>query len=182
MRNSRKYRQQGTVLVIGLILMAIMTLLGIMAMTTSTLEEKMASGAMDRNTAFQAAENGLRDAELYIFGNLTSGSGFTASCTGGLCLPSTTSTNVWDSVDWSGNIPITYGALTGAASISGVTTQPKYIIELLPDLPAGEGQGQAKGIAKSSSTGDGTAYRVTAMGWGKQPGTQVMLQSVFIKQ
>lgn len=173
--------QRGSVLIVTLMILVILTILGIAAMSSSTQEEKMSGGAMDQNIAFQAAESGLRDAEQYIFSSLTSTSAFSTGCTGGLCLPSITASNVWETVDWTGSIPLTYGASTAAAPVSGVLNQPKYIIELLPDLPASPGNSLSSTL-RSSSTGDGTAFRITAMGWGKQVGTQVMLQSIYVKQ
>jgi type IV pilus assembly protein PilX len=173
--------QRGSVLIVTLMILVMLTILGIAAMATSTQEEKMAGGTMDQNIAFQAAESALRDAEQYIYSSVTSTSGFSAACTGGLCLPSITASNIWETVNWTGSTPISYGASTAALPVSGVLTQPKYIIELLPDLPAAPGNSLSSTL-RSSSTGDGTAFRITAMGWGKQSGTQVMLQSIYVKQ
>jgi Tfp pilus assembly protein PilX len=76
---------------------------------------------------------------------------------------------------------LAYGAITLAPAIPGVISQPRYIVELLPDLPAGAGQSMTLTL-KTSATGGGTAFRITAMGWGKKQGTQVMLQSVYLKR
>ena len=61
-------RQNGAALVTGLIFLVILTLLGVTAMQTSIMEERMAGNARDRNIAFQAAEAALRNAEADIFG------------------------------------------------------------------------------------------------------------------
>lgn len=168
--------QQGATLIISLIILIIITMLGLTAMKTSILQEKMAGTNMDQSLAFQAAELTLRDAESHIFKDITSTSGFTAACTNGLCLPSTNATFVWDSLSWSGANTITYGAFTGAAVISSVATQPQYIIEILPSMrpPLGNSSG-----AKSINIG--TPYRITAKAVGRQSGTKVMLQSVYYK-
>lgn len=169
--------QQGAVLFVGLIMLIVVTLMGVVAMKSSTLQEKLAAGAMDQNIAFQAAESALRDAEIYINSSLTATSGFSAACTSGLCLPSTTPTSDWDAIiDWSSSaLPIIFGAQTAAPAIPGVARQPKYIIELLPDLPPPPGAS-----LKTGGSG-GTAFRITAMGWGKRSTTPVMLQSVYVK-
>ena len=52
-------RQQGIVLITGLVFLVILTLLSITAMSTNTLEERMAVNSQDVNRAFQAAESGL---------------------------------------------------------------------------------------------------------------------------
>ncbi|MEN8177072.1 MAG: PilX N-terminal domain-containing pilus assembly protein [Pseudomonadota bacterium] len=60
--------QQGSVLVISLILLLVMTLLGLSSMQTSVMEEMMAGNTKDQNLAFQSAEAALRDAEVRILG------------------------------------------------------------------------------------------------------------------
>ena len=59
-------KQRGVVLVVSLIMLLLMTLLSVSAMKTSLMEEKMAGNSRDVELAFQAAETGLRDAELWI--------------------------------------------------------------------------------------------------------------------
>lgn len=51
--------EQGIVLITGLVFLVILTLLSITAMTTNTLDERMAANSQDVNRAFQAAESGL---------------------------------------------------------------------------------------------------------------------------
>jgi len=176
-----RHAQRGAVLLVSVVLLFILTFLGLVAMKIATLEEKMSGAAMDKNVAFQAAESALRDGEQDVLNNLTSSSGFSAACMTGLCLPSTTAVAICDSISWTGGLPRNYGSYTGAAAIPDVLTQPKYIVELLPDLPAGAGNSLSSTL-RSSSTGGGTAFRITAVGWGKQSGTQVMLQSIYVKQ
>ena len=84
----------------------------------------MANNTKDGNTAFQAAEAGLRDAEADVTTNITSGTIFSASCTNGLCTPPSTwptpiSTDISKAIDWtvSGKTR-TYGSFTGAPQLS----------------------------------------------------------------
>ncbi|MDP2835105.1 MAG: PilX N-terminal domain-containing pilus assembly protein [Pseudomonadota bacterium] len=63
---SIKFRQSGAALITSLIFLTILTILGMSSLGTALLESRMAGNARDRNIAFQAAEMGLRDAELYI--------------------------------------------------------------------------------------------------------------------
>ncbi len=60
--------QQGIALVVGLIFLLLMTLIGVTAIQTTSLDERMAGNVRDRNLAFQAAEAALRDAEQDIRG------------------------------------------------------------------------------------------------------------------
>ncbi len=52
-------REQGFALVVSIIFLGILTALGINAMRTSALEEKMASNTEQQSFAFQSAETGL---------------------------------------------------------------------------------------------------------------------------
>lgn len=55
-------RQSGAVLIVAMILLVVLTLLGVTAMNTTSLEEKMASNTQEQVRAFQAAETGLSQA------------------------------------------------------------------------------------------------------------------------
>ncbi len=176
--NLQTSKQQGAVLLISIVMLTAITLMSVVAMKSSILQEKLVAGAMDQSVAFQAAESALRDAERYINAELTSESDFNLACNGGLCYPSST-TSVWAAIsDWkTSNIPIKYGSKsTPAKTFPQVVNQPLYIIELLPDLPASAGN--SGGIGADSG---GTAFRITAVGWGKRTNTPVMLQSIYIK-
>jgi type IV pilus assembly protein PilX len=59
-------RQQGATLVVGLIFLAVLTLIGVTAARVAGLEERMAGNLRDRAVALQAAEMALRDAERDI--------------------------------------------------------------------------------------------------------------------
>ena len=160
-------------------MLVVVTLMGVIAMKSSTLQEKLAAAAMDQNVAFQAAESALRDAEMFINSSVTAASGFSAACTGGLCLPSNTTISAWEGItDWSTSaLPIIFGSQTAAPPIASVARQPKYIIELLGDIPCSPGC-SARIPAVGSA---GTAFRITAMGWGRRTSTPVMLQSIYVK-
>lgn len=66
MTNQAFCSQQGVALVVGLIFLLLMTVIGVSSIQTTTLDERMAGNANDRNIAFQAAESGLRRAEALI--------------------------------------------------------------------------------------------------------------------
>lgn len=63
---SRIARQQGTVLLVALIMLLVMTLLGLNSMRGTSLEERMAGNWRDQIIALQAAEAALREAETVI--------------------------------------------------------------------------------------------------------------------
>lgn len=55
--------QQGVTLVMTLIFLLLLTILGVTAISTSTLQEKMSGNLRDQDVAFQAAESALRGGE-----------------------------------------------------------------------------------------------------------------------
>jgi len=88
-------QQAGTVLVVSLIILLVITLLGVANMQTSTFQMKMASSNKERQTVFAIAEAGLREAEkllevsppqrTQIFDSCSGGTCFNQSCNSGQC-------------------------------------------------------------------------------------------------
>ena len=183
--------QHGITLVVALLFLVVLTLLGVAAVSSTTLEERMARNGRDYNIAFQASEAGLRDARKEISGQsirnppIFGATGFTANCgTGssqGLCLPATSGSDVWDTymtnkgVDYGTNAVVAFGSTTTTPTLplvpepGGVAQQPRYLIEALPDLSVGVSlkAGATKYI-----------YRSTAQGFGPNANTQVVLQEM----
>lgn len=178
---SRQHAQRGMSLVVVLLFLVIMAGLGTTAIRTATIEEKMSGNERDRQIAFEAAEAALRDGERHVRATLSAGSGFTAACVNGLCLPSVGATPQWNVVDWTSGTPIVYGSQSGAGAyaVTSVARAPRYIVELLPIMPPLPGCSTVVAV-RNSCTG-GTPYRVTAVGWGRRGSTQVMLQSVYVR-
>lgn len=54
--------QRGAVLVVALVLLVALTLIGVSAMNTTSLDERMAANAQQMNVAYQTAETGLSEA------------------------------------------------------------------------------------------------------------------------
>ena len=54
--------QRGTALIMSMVILMILTILGITAMGTALLEEKMSGNTQEATRAFQAAESGLNQA------------------------------------------------------------------------------------------------------------------------
>ncbi len=177
--------QRGIALVMALVFLLLLTIIGIAALGTTSLEEKMAHNAKDRNLAFQAAESALFLGESWLAGQTTMPP-FENNSGGLYQLASTSSsaTPLWESVNWSGSGVITYPSLPygtlsitagGAGStLAEINTQPKYIIEKVATVQN-----------ESSSLGIGSSYRyrhvmrVTARGTGGTDAAVVMNQSYF---
>lgn len=194
-------RQKGVVFITTLMLLIVMTLLVISLIRTSILEERMAGYSRDWNMAFQAAETALRDAEREIkTGSRVVGqTGFVNGCSAttdtfgaGLCLQNlctdTSATGdcypIWVHLDkvqndagWktgtNSGKSIQYGAKTGAVAITGVAAQPRYIIEVL-SVPDASSLKPPPGMPAQKYL-----YRATAVGFGANIQTRVMLQGTY---
>jgi len=60
------HRQQGAALITSLIILLVLTVLGVSAMSTSSLQELMSGNLRDQNLSFQAAETALKFSEQTI--------------------------------------------------------------------------------------------------------------------
>ena len=170
-------------MVMGLVFLLILTFLGVAALGGNVLEERMAGNSRDVGMAFQAAEAALRDGEADVSQALPQYQigDFSASCANGLCATPANSSTPW----WQANPQPgwrTYGSYTNRPALPGICAQcqPVYIIEQPSSVPsANQGTGR-------STPSNGWGYRITAIGYGNQMGsngkpvTQVVLQSVYV--
>lgn len=197
---SRYNRQKGFVLVTAVMFLVILTVLVMSMMRSTVLEERMVANSRDWNNAFQAAEAALRDAEREIKDatRISGQTGFVALCSNtsapkgaGLCLQNLCTntgangdcTPIWihlstvqnDSAWKTGSgssKSVQYGAITGATALPGVSAQPRYIMEVLTITTASSVKVQAGQPALDY------LYRITAVGFGLNNTSRVMLQSI----
>lgn len=174
------HHQHGMALVMALVFLVLLTLLGITAMSTSSLEEKMAGNTKDRGLAFQAAESALLHGETWIANQVNLPIFDPTDTTDGLHLPSTTSTPIWTddggSTVWDGN---DYKNLSG---LTKVASQPKVIIENLGPVRDVSDSITIPGAGRTITYGGTNAFRVTARGVGGTAFASVMVQSVYVKR
>lgn len=181
----QRYRQQGVALVMAMAFLLILTLIGVTAMTSTSLQERMAGNAQDKHVAFQAAESALRAAESYL--NLTPEAALPAfdGATAGHFQPEPGSNPpLWETIDWTNN------ALCGAAGgvvcvspVSGVKEQPRYMLEELGTVD-GNSTGTGSLVSGFDPPPPGetrTMYRVTAHATGGTSAAVSVVQSVFRK-
>jgi type IV pilus assembly protein PilX len=188
------------VLIVALLFLVILTILGVTAMSATTMEERMSGNTRDTNIALQAAEAALRDARRDIMGVSLTGlpresmhqsefgdaANICSSTTRGLCrggpveyvgeaqlavMPPTPSLDTPNSAS--------YGSFTGAPEMRSplngtlLARQPLYMIEnfCLVTTTGTDSMGERKELCKF--------YRITARGWGVNPNSQVTLQEMF---
>jgi type IV pilus assembly protein PilX len=175
-------RQKGFVLIMALVFLALLTIIGVTAMSTTSLEEKMAGNMKDRNLAFQAAETALLAAERW-YEIQTTKPVFPDTANGLYVTDSTSAVSNWDAVNWSTSIvtfPCTPTTTSGCGSgVAKVNTQPKYIIEDLGELPEEKGSI----VSPTDYKGKGsTIARITARGTGGTDAAVSMVQSTYARQ
>lgn len=195
--------QCGASLIVSLLMLIAVLMLGMSAAQIALQGEKSARNDRDRQIAFQAAEAALLDAELDIENSPSAGMsrsalfssesaiGFPAGgeelCGSGagnaflgLCRRGDDSAMpTWLAIDFDSvggaTHSVPYGRFTGQHFQTGKgalpARVPRYIIELMAYNRHGEAADKS-----------GYFYRITAIGYGAQDSTQVVLQSFYRKE
>jgi len=157
-------RQLGVALVVALVFLLVLTILGVTAMQSATLQERMAGNLRDRNVGFQAAEAALRVGEDWLQ-NQTDGLG-----------------------RWDLNLHETEVFLVlredepalseldcddgnmRTVGVDGVERNPCFMIVEYDSFP---------GIGGMGNPDEACAFRVIAIGTGRSPDARVTLSSTF---
>ncbi len=183
-RTASRRTQSGVALITGLIFLVLLTLIGMTAMQTTMLEEKMAGNLRNENLAFQASEAALRAGESYLQG-ITVGPFLDAKNAKGLYLPALSATTEWWEI---ADIWTAAGSRAYATTPPGAANPPRYIIEdvsfktqctqpgFCQNIPLPKTPG---GSLKLGAVPDVGLYRITARGTGGTDDTVVLLQSYF---
>jgi type IV pilus assembly protein PilX len=184
---------RGSVLIVSLVILLVLTLLGIAGVDTTMMQERMAGNLQEGVSSFQAAEAGLRDGELDARENLSLTTVFKPACTDGLCEPADPATDSYDVwvpasslVVWHPNDATQdtntrgYGVftstITSISTFNEVNRQPAYIVERLSVVERG-----GSIVVGLSNQPQSEWYRVTAKGFGRHGQAQSTLQSVIRK-
>lgn len=159
-------RQRGVTLAMVLVFLLILSGLGVATMYNLNVEERMARNLRDYTVAFQAAEAALRDGFLDIC-TIREPMDIGYDCGNGICQPAPSgSPPIWETLSLSGSPSVAYGTYTGALALSGVSAQPRYLIELIRQ-PSGD---------LGNNYDSKYLYRITARGYGRDAATRVTLQ------
>jgi type IV pilus assembly protein PilX len=175
--------------------MVVALMLGLSGARIALQEERAARNDRDRKTAFQAAEAALLDAQRDIeqpaglsprAALLASATpAFPTGCGAGAATPllglcaGQGAAPAWLAVDFHDEgeatmRSIAYGRFTGQTMPAGggalPARRPRYLIEAYPDRRAGSSADLASA---------GTLYRISAVGFGAQEDTRVLLQAWY---
>ncbi len=155
-----RHQQRGSVLIITVILVLLLTILGLGTVSLNTMQTRIATNSADAQMSFQTAEGVLNQAQSkliagdYAYANFVAGDN-------GLYLFDPAVVPVWTTIDWS-NASAAISSFQGKSSMPGA-----YIIELLPSFVR---PGQSlKRMTR--------VFRVTARAVGPSGGAPVLLQS-----
>lgn len=164
--------QRGAALITALVILVVLTVLGISAMRTSSLEEGIVGNLRDRDLAFQASETGLTAAENFLGATTTiplpdagGGSGvFLRNQFGDY------RNTAYDTALWANGTE--YGT-AGTTDLLEVSADPIFIVEyeqeIIDDL---DPESKAKGRGRFY-------FRITSRGVGSSPNSAILLQEVF---
>ncbi len=168
--------QRGVALFISLVLLLVLTIIGVSAVQTTSMEERMARNTHDSVLAFEAAEVALRTGEAFLRNNVNSTALFTPAGNNGLWEASDyAQTERWEQANvWSG----TNSVVVAANTIAGVAEQPRYIIEHVASVQRAENP-YLLGTAAAGLEDQIQVFRITARGVGGTTNARVLLQSTF---
>lgn len=189
-------KQHGVTLIVAMVMLLILMMFSVSLAGMAIMSEKAARNERDKQVALQAAESALVDAEMDIENSSSatsrstifstdSAQGFSEECGKGddnifqgLCMTTQAAqAPIWMTVDITNTdgeaVSVPFGRFTGQTLPHGAslfTVQlPRYLIELMPDHSTGHA---AKAVYM---------YRITAVGFGTDRKTQVVLQSFYRK-
>jgi len=172
--------QRGSVLLISLVVLLVLTLLGLSGMRSTVLEEKMAGNMRDSELAFQAAEAALREAERFIETDIISIVAFDNDGSDGLY--NNSDDRIWENITWTDADSLVYAGFDSASAADiNVTTAPRYVIQHLVSL------GSQADVLNQGNYGQGTGagttetFLITARGTGGSDSAVVFLQSTYGK-
>ena len=197
--------QQGAALIITLLILLAVLFIGISAAQLALTGEKTARNERDRQTAFQAAEAALLDAEAdielspdpvksrsalfsshntHIFPLDTPGQCYRGGDNRyrGLCLPAASDNlPVWQTVNFSDTsalaASVAYGSFTGHTLQTGQGALSAFLPRYIIELLPDRQPG-----AESDPLNNKIIYRISAIGFGSHATTQVLLQSFYRKE
>jgi type IV pilus assembly protein PilX len=202
-----RHLQQGSVLIISLVMLLLLTMVGVSGMNMTSLEERMSGNYRDHEMAFQAAEAALVEAENFIEStDLTTNDFYTnpacssTNCfkldcsggavngtSGGLCFTGTFTTSsepvnscvLGNTKPWESTTRWSNPAQYAEAdALTNNSTKAKYIIEFRCFTVRDDTNA---GADPSILAQWALLFRITALANGGTSDSRVMLQSTYKK-
>ena len=169
--------QSGSVLIISLIVMLVLTILGVLGMKSVVLEEKMAGNVRDTQLAFQAAEATLREAEQHIENNIVSLTNFDTDGSDGLYDKS--QQKLWRAISWDGSDSLEYSSFDSSYAVN---VPPRFIIQHLASQQDNIDTLNLDNYGQGTGAGRVEMFLITARATGSSGNNVVLLQTTFGKR
>lgn len=177
-QNHNIKNQHGSILIVSLMILVVLTMIGVSSMSTSSLQERMAGNFRDRQIAFQSAEMTLAYAEEFARNSINSASLFDDTNGYYSQYNGPTNLNAFDSTWWT-----TTKSQALPTTIAQVRTQPRYVIEYRGDVGITEGTSiNVGGYGESTGGGLISNFRITVRATGLSDNTKIILQSNYGKR
>ncbi len=165
-------RAAGAALAIALVFLLVLTIVGVTAMRTTIMEERMAGNLRDYNLAFQAAEQALRAGEQWVE-SLGTLSGF--DTTG----PDYATGNAPD--------PFSAAAWSACTSVPGpsyLSANPCYFVEHVGTISSATPGADINIVGYGEQAGGGVVegFRIVARAVGSTSAAEVILESRYGKR
>ncbi len=143
--------EQGSVLVIALVMLLVLTMMAVVGVQSTSIQERMAGNMRDKDISFQAAEAALRDAELALRNDFS-------ALTGESCF--------YDHTDSSPRSDLCDHLLGDA-----FPNMPRFFVEELAPQP--------ESLDPSDPLPDPSLYLITSRSAGGMTDTVTILQSMY---
>ena len=161
-------KQQGATLAIALLMLLILSIMGISAIQSTHLQEKMSSNLMNKSLSFAAAESALTAGEQWIL-TLSSEPSVSPTCGVSQCVRDVFSNillNEQPESFWNTQ------ATPYTQTLVDISTPPRYVIEFIQFIP------DDATIGSSTKKSSGVYfYQVTARGTGANNEAVTIIQS-----
>jgi type IV pilus assembly protein PilX len=164
--------ERGIALIIGLVILAVLSLIGVAAFSVSTQEERMAGNSRDRIRAFEAAEAALRECESFVQGGTAKFDGSDGTYTAPLAPSASNTEQIEQLADWTSP-----GAFTLVTVPTASITNPEWSRQ--PMCVAEQFQVQAGSFTPGNAVPMTSVTHIAARGYGANPNTVVKLESYF---
>ncbi|MBW2186854.1 MAG: hypothetical protein JRG71_10805 [Deltaproteobacteria bacterium] len=163
--------ERGSVLLIGMLLLLVLTMIAVAGMQSTTLENKMSANLYLQNITLQAAEAGLRSGETLLEGSTVPAFN---GVDGLYPTPDGEDPPRWQTITWGTNTRNggTYDNSTG--DIAGFTTSAQYFIEDFGTIAS------SNSLSPDEVKSNSGIYRVTSRGVSIS-GAEAILQSSFLR-
>ncbi len=161
--------QKGSSFIIALMLLVVASLLGITAMQSSIVQERMHGNLRDHQLAFEAAEAAIRDAEEYLKGIGDTSSFIGMSGLYGINIQPPDMSSTWDD-----NNSRVY-----SKAIPGVKTKPKYRIIIDSVFCGAKESLNISSYGQMKNIPDTTSFKIIARGTGGSDNSVVYLDEYY---